>query len=102
MNMELLGWMIAAHFVGDYALQSDWVAKNKCVSWYVLVAHCVIWTACVCVPLAIFADVKFTWVLFLFGAHLISDNAKCRGWYGLAADQCYHFGQIIIVWFFNH
>jgi len=29
MTVDMLFWMIACHFIGDYVLQSDWMAQNK-------------------------------------------------------------------------
>lgn len=91
-------WMVGAHFIGDYALQSDWVAKNKCVSWYVMVAHCAIWTVCICAALAYCNRLEAWMPLVLFLGHTTIDEGKCKGWYGLAYDQTLHFLQLLFVW----
>lgn len=39
MTADTLFWMIAAHFIGDYVLQSDWQAMHKRRSWVVALVH---------------------------------------------------------------
>lgn len=39
MTADMLFWMIACHFIGDYVLQSDWMAQNKRRSFYAALAH---------------------------------------------------------------
>ena len=32
-------WLIFAHFIGDFALQSDWMANNKGYKWIIMFAR---------------------------------------------------------------
>lgn len=39
MTAELVFWLLVAHGVGDYVLQSDWMAARKTSRWWPAVAH---------------------------------------------------------------
>lgn len=49
MNNLLL--FIFAHFIGDWALQSRWLAENKEDNLFIMYAHSMIWTGCICFTL---------------------------------------------------
>lgn len=38
--------LLALHFLGDFILQSDWMALNKSKAWDVLFIHCAVYSAC--------------------------------------------------------
>lgn len=38
--------ILFAHFVGDFVLQSDWMARNKSKSWAALSWHILVYTLC--------------------------------------------------------
>ena len=42
--MELLYKLIVCHFLGDYVLQVDFLAKTKGSNWWHLIAHCFLYT----------------------------------------------------------
>jgi len=44
-------WVFFAHYIGDFGLQKEWIALNKHKYWYILFAHAVLWSACVCIAL---------------------------------------------------
>ena len=101
---ELFLWLVGAHFLADWALQSDWMAKEKGRRWMVLAAHCAIYTVVCCIPIRI-AGAMVWWVPpAIFGSHWL-DAAKSRyitrlmlanewcqdkGWAAVAVDQLYH------------
>jgi hypothetical protein len=33
------GWILVTHFIGDFVLQTDWMAQNKSKNWEALSAH---------------------------------------------------------------
>lgn len=43
MTADLLFWMIMCHFIGDYWLQSDWVAQHKKSSAVVAMFHALLY-----------------------------------------------------------
>lgn len=95
--LEMLVYMIAAHFLLDYALQGDWMSKAKNASLD-LVPGERIW------PLALFGHallhatavqiITGSWVLFAAELiiHGLTDYSKCKGLFGYNADQAIHIG----------
>lgn len=103
MNLELMLWLFGAHYIGDIALQSDWIANMKRERWYILFAHVMIWTTVVCIPLRLF-DALSAWnLIFLFVGHYAADWLKCRTpkepkyWHYIYYDQGWHLCQLAIV-----
>lgn len=64
---------IMCHMVGDYFMQTDYMAKEKGKDWYVLFAHCV----CYCVPFAVVYGCNSK-ILLLFITHFAADAVKAR------------------------
>jgi hypothetical protein len=69
MNNTLLPGIIG-HLVGDYLLQTDWMAQNKKLRSWPCLVHCVIWTACVC----IFAGWGWLAAAFLLACHFAQEE----------------------------
>lgn len=63
--------MLAAHFVGDFVLQSDEMAIGKSKSFHVLTLHCFVYSLCF-----IFWGWKFFVVTFV--THYITDAVTSR------------------------
>lgn len=65
--------LIMCHLIGDYVLQSDFIAKTKGENWYHLVVHCFLY----CVPFYLLFGT--TWHLaVIFVSHIIIDALKAR------------------------
>lgn len=104
--IEKLLFLIFAHFIGDWGLQSEWMAENKRRSRLVLFAHCMIWTGCIVIMMDLVHIYGLCWkALFLSGWHMLIDGWKCQrdlrdknelGW-ALYLDQVLHIAQVIIV-----
>ena len=93
--IELLYKLIACHFVGDYVLQNDFIAKTKGSNFWHMIAHCVLYS----VPFAIVFG--FGWQLWaVIVAHIVVDPLKAR-WHkiGYAADQILHLITLAIYMF---
>lgn len=60
---------LMCHLVGDFILQSDWMAMNKNKSTLHCLIHCLIYTAC-------FIILTLSWkaLLFIFVTHFIIDR----------------------------
>jgi len=104
-------WLLFAHFIGDWGLQSSWMAENKGKYWLVMFAHCMIWAACICIALE-YMNLRVGWdAPFLVFGHMICDKWKC-GVYDkkpfckqpsakhLYIDQIIHLVQLGIVYLF--
>ena len=112
MFFALLFFLVAAHAMMDYALQSETIATCKCrncdnplaksVPWYYwLTAHAFLHGAAVG---AVFRWFGFSWeISAAFGVtetviHWIVDYGKCEKWFGIHADQGLHIA-CKLLWF---
>lgn len=102
--------LILSHFIGDYALQNDYIALNKGKDNYVLFAHVAIWTFTLSAT-AIYLKLPITApsiIGILLIPHFIIDYIKARNllWcksmkptYSLYVDQLLHLVQICTLYF---
>ena len=106
--MEALIILLLAHFIGDYALQNDYIALNKGKDNYILFAHIAIWTFVMTIT-TIFIGYNIEWhiiILVLLIPHFVADYIKAKNllWCkklspktSLYIDQSIHFIQIIVL-----
>lgn len=100
-----------AHAVGDYALQSDYIAKGKQTDLYLLIIHVNIWTyIIVATTLFLGTPVKLGLIVVcLWVPHFIMDYLKAQSaWFlktvpnkktQLIIDQSVHYLQLFVfVW----
>ena len=67
--------LVLCHLVGDYVLQSDYIAKTKGENWYHLFVH----SALYCVPFMIVCGTSMPECIFaLFVTHMFIDAMKAR------------------------
>lgn len=83
--MTLLYKLLACHMLGDYVLQTDFLAKTKGENWWHLLAHCVTYT----VPFALVFGIDWH-IGYLLVLHFITDALKARGHIGYVYDQVLH------------
>ena len=99
---ELIFWLFIGHAMGDFALQTDWMARFKnrhlvlpdsdnqptrFVWLHVLTSHCLIHAGAVMLVTG-----SYTLGLAEFIAHWFIDFFKCEGKYGFHIDQFLHMG----------
>lgn len=67
--------MLLGHLVGDYLLQTNFLALNKAkytlTGWIAALVHCIIYTAAVCAIMGIF---DWKWQLVVFLTHFPIDK----------------------------
>jgi hypothetical protein len=68
---------IVGHLVGDYLLQTDWMAQNKKTRTWPCIVHCAVWSVSVC----LFAGWGVVALLLLFAAHFAQDRTDVIRWY---------------------
>jgi hypothetical protein len=93
--------LIMAHYLCDFALQNDFVAKFKAVKingeynpiWYhCLIAHCAIHA------LAVYLATNSIYLcLFMFVTHFVIDQSKCLNKLTFNQDQSLHVIVILII-----
>ncbi len=98
--MQEILWLLAGHFIGDFAFQTDWMAVQKGKSWEVNAYHALVYTAAMFVVTAI-GGIELTplALLILAGSHFLIDPLKAR-WgiiHSIWADQLAHFILIFLV-----
>lgn len=78
--------LLALHMLGDYVLQTDFLAKTKGKNPWHLLAHCVTYT----LPFALVYGVDWR-IAFLLATHFLIDARKARyGKINYTQDQVAH------------
>ena len=92
MMINIIIKMIFCHLVGDYVLQSDFIAKTKGQNWYHLFVHCFLY----CLPFYIVFGL--TWhLLFIFVTHLLVDQLKAKfNKINYVTDQLLHYIAMLV------
>lgn len=83
--LTLLYKLLACHMLGDYVLQTDFLAKTKGENWWHLLAHCVTYT----VPFAVAFGIDWR-IGCLLVTHLIIDTLKVQHHIEYVCDQTLH------------
>ena len=93
--LTLLYKLLACHMLGDYVLQTDFLAKTKGKSMWHLLAHCVMYT----VPFALVFGIDWR-IGFILAMHLAVDALKAR-WHliGYTSDQAAHLLALVVYLF---
>lgn len=117
--MAIVYVLLVAHFVGDFILQSDWMALNKSKESYALGVHVVVYTAALMFMVSmaitvgalthITAPQYATWLVVNAFAHFVQDavtsrlNARLwqaneRHWFFVAIgfDQLLHYVTLFV------
>lgn len=92
---ELLYKLLACHMLGDYVLQTDFLAKTKGENIWHMLAHCVLYT----VPFALVFGIDWR-IVSVLALHLAIDTLKAR-WHliGYVTDQAAHLFALVIYLF---
>lgn len=80
MTLTLALTLVTAHFIGDFLLQSDYMALNKSKSTAVLVWHVWTYTLTLAVAVAVFDPTNPPWVFLMVNwlAHFFQDAITSR------------------------
>lgn len=92
--VTLLVQLVMCHMIGDYVLQSTFIATTKGTNWYHLFVHCFLY----CVPFAIMLGINESLGL-VFVAHCVIDPLKAR-WNKISyvSDQILHYLTLILAY----
>ncbi len=99
--LMLIFWLVFAHCMADFALQSPSLYARKATSVMYMLAHCMIWTGCICTVLCLFGINNLWKMLFLLTGHFFCDTWKVKKsiitnkdvW----LDQAFHLVQCFLV-----
>lgn len=101
--------LVGAHAVGDYALQSEYIAREKTRDLYVLFIHATIWTFTIAMTgYLIGLSITLAHILLvLWLPHFVMDYLKAQStWFPsivpdpktqLTIDQTVHYLQLLIL-----
>lgn len=70
-----MNWILA-HFIGDFLLQSDWMARNKKSSYWVCTIHVSVYIF----PFFL-TELTLFQILLIYIQHWVQDKTKFIGWY---------------------
>ena len=78
-SIYFIMYIIIAHFIGDFILQSDYHALNKSTNNLVLFNH-IMWYLIPFIPIGLFFTIKyyFIWIILNGTAHYITDYITSR------------------------
>lgn len=79
MMAQVLYWGLMAHFVGDYLLQSDWMAEYKTSSWWVALVHATTYGLPFCAILFVVSpnlSVAVLSMMVIVGTHAVIDRFR--------------------------
>ena len=95
MKFETLILMVLCHLLGDYVLQSDYIAVTKGRNYYHLFVH----SALYCLPFLLLLQAPYRAYIQIFTSHLLIDNAKARyAEITYVQDQILHYAILILTW----
>lgn len=93
-------WLLAGHFIGDFAFQNDWMATQKAKSWEVNMYHALVYTAAILVVAKVGgATLPLSALAVIFVSHFIIDPMKAR-WHIIKhiwLDQLLHLIVLIAI-----
>ena len=90
-DFKFVAWMVICHLIGDYVLQSDFIANSKGTNYYHLFVH----SALYCAPFALVFGMQLT-IAWLFISHMVIDAMKAR--YNVISyphDQVMHYSVLV-------
>ncbi|MBD7906742.1 DUF3307 domain-containing protein [Sporosarcina gallistercoris] len=104
--MTLFSYLIVGHLIGDYLLQTRWMAAGKATKWAPLITHCFIYTSVVSVAFLMNSGmIPISAVVLIFVSHVILDRRRFVAWWAktimglkdeepawllIIADQIFH------------
>ena len=92
--LERIIQLVMCHLVGDYVLQTDFIANSKGNNWYHLFVHCALYV----LPFYVTFGLSYK-ILILFATHILVDALKARyKKIDYATDQIAHYFTAFILY----
>lgn len=76
--MPVFCYLLLAHFILDWGLQTQFIAENKHRMWQIMAAHVSIWSLGVCAVLSFFSLFAWWKLGMLFVGHWAEDLYKAK------------------------
>lgn len=81
--MNIYWYLVLAHLIGDWLLQTEYQAKEKAHGRFLnaaLLSHCFVYTL-IFIPLFSWYDIGAVWLILIFISHVILDRRSFVGWW---------------------
>ena len=101
--MGLFNWLLVGHMVGDFILQTRWMADKKSQAFFPLIVHSLVYTLAVTLLSSLAGGLSWKGITLIFLCHLALDNRKFIdfwarrvngntdiGWLKITLDQSWH------------
>lgn len=112
-EMSPFDLLLLAHFLGDFPLQTNWMAANKATKWLPLMVHSMLYTTLLG-TIAFFGFGGLIWwqLLVIFLTHVLLDrrtfvtwwmthvmktNPAEYPWLGIMVDQVFHVTLLALI-----
>lgn len=80
--MTSFEYLLMGHLVGDFLLQTNWMAKNKASNLVALIIHSFVYTLVIFVTAQVFIPTFTIWAsLLIFVAHCMLDYRQLTLWW---------------------
>lgn len=112
--MELFDWLLVGHLVGDFILQTRWMADKKASELLPLLTHAAVYTVTVTLFASLENGLSWWGIGSIFISHVILDQrafvdywaAKINGntdidWLKITLDQAWHILILALVTLIN-
>ncbi|MBM6617043.1 DUF3307 domain-containing protein [Bacillus suaedaesalsae] len=103
--MSQFDYLLIGHLIGDFLLQTSWMAQYKATRWIPLLSHVTVYTAVVSLMGYFSGGLSFTGIAIIFIGHIILDRrtfvefwvsriqmakGQSKDWLMIVADQIFH------------
>ncbi|WP_422121887.1 DUF3307 domain-containing protein [Planococcus sp. X10-3] len=103
--MSQFDYLLIGHLIGDFLLQTSWMAKNKAAKWLPLLAHVTVYTLVVGVFGWMSGGLSLAAIALIFFSHILLDRKTFvalwvrniqtakgpeQAWLRVMADQIFH------------
>lgn len=103
--MSSFDYLLIGHLIGDFLLQTSWMAKNKATKWLPLLVHVAVYTVVVSVFGFFSGGLSLAAIALIIISHIVLDRRTFvafwvrrvqtakgpeQAWLGIVADQIFH------------
>lgn len=103
--MSQFDYLLIGHLIGDFLLQSSWMAKNKATKWLPLLTHVLVYTIVVSIFGGVSGGLSLAAIALIFISHIVLDRKTFvafwvrnvqtakgaeQAWLCIMADQIFH------------
>lgn len=103
--MSMFDYLLLGHLIGDFLLQTSWMAKHKATKWLPLIAHVTVYTAVIALFGSLAGGLSPAAIILIFISHVMLDRRRFvqfwvkriqmttgpeSRWLTIMADQIFH------------